>query len=78
VTGQFRSVSSTQRPRLKLQNLGLGAEIIEGLIDLAASRERAVALDVFDVNPARHLYERLGFEPIGVSGRKVHMWRAHS
>jgi ribosomal protein S18 acetylase RimI-like enzyme len=61
----------------KLQNLGLGAEIIEGLIDLAASRERAVALDVFDVNPARHLYERLGFEPIGVSGRKVHMRRAH-
>ena len=62
----------------KMQNLGLGAEIIEGLIDLAASRERAVALDVFDVNPARHLYERLGFKPIGVSGRTVHMWRAHS
>ena len=62
----------------KLQNLGLGAEIIEGLIDLAASRERAVALDVFDVNPARRLYERLGFKPIGVSGRKVHMRRAHS
>ena len=39
----------------KLQNLGLGADIIEGLIDLATSRERAVALDVFDVNPARHL-----------------------
>jgi len=62
----------------KLQNLGLGAEIIEGLIDLAASRERALALDVFDVNPARHLYERLGFEPTGVSGRKVHMRRAYS
>ena len=61
----------------KLQNLGLGAEIIEGLIDLAASRNRAVALDVFDVNPARRLYERLGFEPIGVSGRKIHMRRAH-
>ena len=62
----------------KLQNLGLGAEIIEGLIDLAASRERAVALDVFDVNPARHLYERFGLEPIGVSGPKVHMRRAHA
>jgi len=62
----------------KLQNLGLGAEIIEGLIDLATSRARAVALDVFDVNPARHLYERLGFEPVGVSGRKVHMRRAPS
>ena len=62
----------------KMQNLGLGTEIIEGPIDLAASRERAVALDVFDVNPARHLYERLGFKPIGVSGRTVHMRRAHS
>jgi GNAT superfamily N-acetyltransferase len=62
----------------KMQNLGLGAEIIEGLIDLGASRERALALDVFDVNPARRLYERLGFELTGVSGRKVHMRRAHS
>ena len=61
----------------KLQNLRPGAEIIEGLIDLAASQERAVAPDVFDVNPARHQYERLGLEPIGVSGRKVHMRRAH-
>ena len=60
----------------KLQNLGLGADIIEGLFDLGTSRERAVALDVFDVNPARHLYERLGFEPVGVSGRKVHRRRA--
>jgi GNAT superfamily N-acetyltransferase len=62
----------------KLANLGLGAEIIEGLIDLAASRERAVAPDVFDVNPARQLYECLGFEPIGVNRRKVHLRRAHS
>jgi len=62
----------------KMQNLGLGAEIIEGLIDLGASRERVLALDVFDVNPARRLYERLGFKPIGVSGRKVHMRRARS
>ena len=62
----------------KMQNLGLGAEIIEGLIDLGTSRERVLALDVFDVNPARRLYERLGFKPIGVSGRKVHMRRAHS
>ncbi|MGV8909891.1 MAG: GNAT family N-acetyltransferase [Propionicimonas sp.] len=61
----------------ELQNFGVGAEIIQGLIHLAASRERAVALDVFDVNAARRLYERLGFEPIGVSGRKIHMRRAH-
>jgi RimJ/RimL family protein N-acetyltransferase len=25
-----------------------------------------------------HLYEHLGFEPIGVSGRKVHLRRTHS
>ena len=34
----------------ELQNLGLGAAIIEGLIDLGARRERALTLDVFDVN----------------------------
>ena len=62
----------------ELQNLGLGAAIIEALIDLGASRECALALDVFDVNPARRLYERLGFHQIGVSGQKVHMRRAHS
>ena len=60
----------------ELQNLGLGAAIIEGLIDLGARRERALTLDVFGVNPARRLYERLGFQQIGVSGQKVHMRRA--
>jgi ribosomal protein S18 acetylase RimI-like enzyme len=60
----------------ELQNLGLGAAIIQGLIDSGALRACALSLDVFDVNPARHLYERLGFREIGVTGRKVHMRRA--
>jgi hypothetical protein len=32
-------------------------------------------LDVFDINPARRLYERLGFYAVRVSGRKIHMRR---
>jgi ribosomal protein S18 acetylase RimI-like enzyme len=60
----------------KLQNLGLGAAIIQGLIESGARRERALSLDVFGVNPARRLYERLGFQQIGVSKQKVHMRRA--
>jgi len=45
-------------------------------VQKAARRERALTLDVFGVNPARRLYERLGFQQIGVSGQKVHMRRA--
>jgi ribosomal protein S18 acetylase RimI-like enzyme len=57
----------------ELQNLGLGGAIITGLIQLAARRSLPVGLDVFEVNPARHLYERLGFHTTGLSEAKVHM-----
>lgn len=60
----------------ELQNLGLGAAIIQGLIESGARGERALSLDVFGVNPARRLYERLGFQEIGLSKQKVHMRRA--
>lgn len=33
----------------------------------------AIQYRVFEVNPARHLYERLGFHTTGLSGGKVHM-----
>jgi GNAT superfamily N-acetyltransferase len=54
-----------------LQNLGLGDAIITGLIQLAARRSLPVGLDVFEVNPARHLYERLGFTPPSSAERDI-------
>jgi ribosomal protein S18 acetylase RimI-like enzyme len=41
------------------QNLGIGSKIIRDLLDKS---EKRVRLQVLKVNPARRLYERLGFE----------------
>ncbi|HEX8564471.1 MAG TPA: GNAT family N-acetyltransferase [Pyrinomonadaceae bacterium] len=41
------------------QNHGIGSKIIR---DLLEKSEKPVRLQVLKVNPARHLYERLGFE----------------
>jgi ribosomal protein S18 acetylase RimI-like enzyme len=43
------------------RNLGVGAELIGGLLSEGAAKGREVALSVFHTNPAIHLYERLGF-----------------
>jgi ribosomal protein S18 acetylase RimI-like enzyme len=43
----------------KHQNHGIGSKIIRDLLDKS---EKPVRLQVLKVNPARHLYERLGFE----------------
>jgi ribosomal protein S18 acetylase RimI-like enzyme len=43
------------------QGRGLGAAIIQGVIADAAARGLPVALHVLKINPARRLYERLGF-----------------
>lgn len=57
------------------QNRGLGTAVIDRLAELAASRDRALTLDVIDINPARGLYERLGFRSARVTGRKINMSR---
>jgi GNAT superfamily N-acetyltransferase len=44
------------------QGRGIGAALISGLIDEARSAGVALKLKVLKTNPARHLYERLGFE----------------
>ncbi|HEX8399637.1 MAG TPA: GNAT family N-acetyltransferase [Pyrinomonadaceae bacterium] len=43
----------------ELQNHGIGSKIIRDLLDKS---EKPVRLQVLKVNPARRLYERLGFE----------------
>jgi ribosomal protein S18 acetylase RimI-like enzyme len=44
------------------QNQGLGTSVIEDVLSTAAGREKGGWLQVLRVNPARHLYERLGFQ----------------
>ena len=44
------------------QNQGIGTKIIKNLLD---ESEKPVRLQVLKVNPARNLYQRLGFEIIG-------------
>ena len=43
------------------QGQSIGARIIQQIIDDAASKQKPVSLSVLKVNPAKNLYERLGF-----------------
>lgn len=47
------------------QKQGLGTAIIQMLLGQASQQGIPVTLQVLKVNPARHLYERLGFRVIG-------------
>ena len=46
------------------QGQGVGARIIQAIIDDAASKKKPVSLSVLKVNPAKKLYERLDFSTI--------------
>ena len=47
---------------------GIGTALIRALLDEAASVSGAVKLSVAASNPARRLYERLGFRTVGSDG----------
>ena len=46
------------------QGQGIATRIIQQIIDDAASKQKPVILSVLKVNPAKRLYERLGFSII--------------
>ena len=46
------------------QNRGIGTEVIRSVIAEAGAQKMPLYLSVLKVNPARRLYERLGFEVI--------------
>jgi ribosomal protein S18 acetylase RimI-like enzyme len=59
------------------RNRGIGTSLIRDLIDEAARMARPLRLHVEFFNPARRLYERLGFKKIGEYGIYSEMeWRA--
>jgi len=57
------------------QRKGIGTEVMKRLIEEAERREQSVRLEVVKINPARRLYERLGFRITHEDERKLHMKR---
>jgi ribosomal protein S18 acetylase RimI-like enzyme len=56
-----------------LQRHGLGTSVIEALLTEAHRHGVSVGLSVLKVNPARRLYERLGFSVVGESDHAYQM-----
>jgi len=59
----------------RFQRQGHGTRILRDLVAAATARGLPVALRVLEPNPARRLYERLGFTVTGETGTHVHMRR---
>jgi len=57
------------------QRQGIGTRVMRIVIDGARQDGKAVALDVVKINPARRLYERLGFRITGEEDHKFNMRR---
>jgi len=57
------------------QRRGIGTEVMKWLIGEAARANQAVRLAVVKLNPARRLYERLGFQVTHEDDRKFYMKR---
>lgn len=55
------------------QGTGLGTGILRKLLDEAVRSQAAVTLSVLKSNPARRLYERLGFRIVGENDQAYDM-----
>jgi ribosomal protein S18 acetylase RimI-like enzyme len=55
---------------------GLGTRCLRRLLDEARAYGADMTLEVADDNPARHLYQRLGFDVIGERPPYLHLRRA--
>jgi GNAT superfamily N-acetyltransferase len=57
------------------QRRGIGTEVMRRLISEATAFNLAIRLNVVRINPARRLYERLGFRVIHEDDRKFYLKR---
>jgi GNAT superfamily N-acetyltransferase len=55
------------------RNRGLGTSFLKWMQERADRKRKDLSLDVLNNNPARHLYERLGFRIITTAGNKITM-----
>ena len=61
------------------RNQGIGSRLIRDVMERAVALGKPVRLHVEQFNPARRLYERLGFVALGEEGVNVIMeWRGNS
>src|SRR5580704_3221616 len=59
-----------------LQRRGIGTEVMHRLFDEAARAGQAMTLAVVKINPAKRLYDRLGFRVTHEDDRKFYMrWK---
>jgi GNAT superfamily N-acetyltransferase len=56
-----------------LQRQGIGTVVLQMLMEEARCAGKPVTLSVVKINPARRLYERLGFRPTHEDEHKVYM-----
>jgi ribosomal protein S18 acetylase RimI-like enzyme len=60
----------------ELRGSGIGTMLIRELMDQAAAAGKPVSLYVEYFNPAKHLYDRLGFQPVNTNGvYYLMLWR---
>ena len=57
----------------RFRNRGIGTELISKLLAFANEKALPVSLNVIRNNPAKRLYERLGFQVIDEDDEKFHM-----
>ncbi len=55
------------------RNRGLGTSFLTWMTDRARRKHKDFTLDVMKNNPARALYERLGFKPVGTQAHIITM-----
>ena len=60
----------------EFQNRGIGTKLIKDLIDESETKNKPVGLQVLKVNPARNLYEKLGFRVVAET--ETHFRMRHS
>ena len=59
----------------RFQRRGIGTQVMQRLIDEATRAGQPMRLTVVKINPARRLYERLGFNILQEDKRKLYMQR---
>jgi GNAT superfamily N-acetyltransferase len=57
----------------EMRNRGLGTAFLAWMKERADRKRKDLVLEVMTNNPARRLYERLGFKPLTTEGNKVTM-----
>ena len=61
----------------KWQNQGIGSSLLQDILITAENKEKAVSIHVESFNPAKKMYEKLGFKKISETNGVYHLmeWR---